>query len=145
MALATVAVLAVIGLVSTERTDWVAITKTALKQVVRIEIQKDGEESSGVCSGSVFNKSEGYILSAAHCYPGDEKSLAITANGRKARVIDIDRINDLAVLKTKLRDELEIVLADSVPPAGSDVSVVGYPSRSYSATAGEVVSTAKGD
>lgn len=107
--------------------DWVTITKTAIQQVVRIEIQKDGDEDKGVCSGIVINKDDGYVLSAAHCFPGDDKLLAITSNGRKAKVVEVDRINDLAVLKTKFRDELQIVLADKVPPAGSDVSVVGYP------------------
>lgn len=122
-ALATVGLLAVVGWFGT---DWPAIVRPAAKQVPRIEILKEGDEHPGICSGVIFNKELGYLLTAAHCVDGKTDGMAITVNGRHADLVRANRLLDLAVLRTTLKDEEQMELADASPAQGVDIAVLGY-------------------
>jgi S1-C subfamily serine protease len=107
--------------------DWALVVKPVAKQVPRLEIQKDGSDDPGVCSGVVLNIDPGVLLTAAHCIPsGDAKTYSITANGRDAEVLKVNRILDLAVLKFHRKHEEAMELATDTPPIGTEVAVAGY-------------------
>jgi serine protease DegQ len=122
-ALATVGLLAVVGVFGT---DWPAIVRPAAKQVPRIEILREGSTRPIACSGVIFNKELAYVLTAAHCVEGRPDVVAITVNGRHADLVRSNRILDLAVLRTTLKDEEQIELADVSPEQGAEVAVLGY-------------------
>jgi S1-C subfamily serine protease len=106
--------------------DWATIIQPAFKQVVRLEISIDGAEP-GRCSGVVVDRDAGHVVTAAHCV--DRKpteSIAITANGRHAEVVKINSLLDLAVLRTKLKDEAAITLAAVTPPPGTPIAIIGF-------------------
>lgn len=107
-------------------TDWAAIVKPATKQVPRLEILKDGSDTPGICSGVVINKAAGYVLTAAHCVQGDAKHLSVTVNGRHAEIARANRLLDLAIVRTILKDEQEMALALASPDIGAEVAVLGY-------------------
>ena len=109
------------------QTDWPTIVKPAIKQVVRIEMLRQGDGKPGVCSGVVTHKENGFVITAAHCVdvPKSE-SLSVTVNKRHAEVVKVNALLDLAVLKTDLRDEQQMPLADQTPPIGTEVAVVGH-------------------
>ncbi len=106
------------------QTDWVTVARPLEKQVPRIEIQQG--DDMGVCSGVVINAQAGFILSAAHCFPGKIEDLSIAINGRHAEVVRMNKLLDLAVLKFKVRGELEMALADKSPEAGTEICVAGF-------------------
>jgi S1-C subfamily serine protease len=89
-------------------TDWAAIIKPAAKQVPRLEILAAGATSPGICSGVVINKSGGYVLTAAHCLGDEHRNTSITVNGRHALIVRSNRLLDLAVVRTELKDEQEM-------------------------------------
>jgi S1-C subfamily serine protease len=106
--------------------DWATIIQPAFKQVVRLEISIDGAEP-GRCSGVVVDRDAGHVVTAAHCV--DRKpteSIAITANGRHAEVVKINSLLDLAVLRTKLKDDAAITLAAVTPPPGTPIAIIGF-------------------
>lgn len=108
-------------------TDWSIVVKPALKQVVRLEMLREGESSPGVCSGVVINETAGYVLTAAHCVEKPEKEgLSVTVNGRHADVVRVNRLLDLGVVRFDVKGEKEMALADSTPPIGTEVSIVGH-------------------
>jgi S1-C subfamily serine protease len=112
---------------ATIQPDWVTVIQTAAKQVVRLEILREGESTPGTCSAVVVNKDEGYLLTAQHCI--DRKAtegISVTANGRHAEVLKTNAILDLAMLRTKLKYETTILMADDTPPPGTPIAVVGY-------------------
>lgn len=108
--------------------DWPSAVKAADKQVPRIEVLKAGEDGPGICSGVVLNvePDHGAVLTAAHCVAGKADELSITVNGRDARVAKVNALIDLAVLRFEPDGEQAMALAPSVPPAGTEVCVVGY-------------------
>lgn len=107
-------------------TDWALIVKPATKQVPRLEILKDGSESPGICSGVIINKELGYVMTAAHCVDGPADSISITVNGRHAVILRSNRLIDIAVLRTTLKDEEQIELAEESPAQGAEVAILGF-------------------
>jgi S1-C subfamily serine protease len=80
-----------------------------------------------VCSGVVINDRDGYVLTAAHCVDRPQNTnISLTVNGRHSDLAKINTLLDLAVLKTQLRGEKQIALADATPEPGSPVAVVGF-------------------
>lgn len=121
------ALLLLVALTVLQAPDWVTVIKPAFKQVVRLEMLQEGSDDPGTCSGVVFNKELGYLLTAGHCVnKPQDKSLSITANKRHADLIKINTLLDLAILKTQLRGEEQIAFAEKTPEPGSPVAVVGY-------------------
>jgi S1-C subfamily serine protease len=114
----------VILLLMLMQTDWVTVLRPLEKQVPRIEIQVG--EAMGVCSGVVINAQAGFVLSAAHCFEGKAEDLNIAINGRHAEMVKMNKLLDLAVLKFKVRGELEMGLADKSPEAGTEICVAGF-------------------
>jgi len=112
-------------LISPIQADWVPLVKAGMKSVPRLEmIDEDGKE--GVCSGVIINKKSGFVLTAGHCVDG--KGVQLTVNDRHAEVARVNKILDLAVVRTTLRDsDEEMVIASESPMAGAEISVIGYP------------------
>jgi S1-C subfamily serine protease len=52
--------------------------------------------------------------------------LSIAVNGRHAEVVRMNKLLDLAVLKFKVRGELEMALAHESPEAGTEICVAGF-------------------
>ena len=124
---AAVLVVLVAEVVSAQAPDWVTVIKPAFKQVVRLEMLRQGAEGTGVCSAVVIHEINGFLLTAAHCVDKPQaESISITANGRHAEVVKVNALLDLAVLRTQLRGEKQIALADSTPEPGTPIAVVGY-------------------
>ena len=120
------AVLTAVLITTATVTDWASIVRPATKQVLRIEILKDGTDKPGICSGVVLNRAGGFVLTAAHCVPGNTKELSVTVNGRHAEVARVNHLLDLAVLRFSVKDEQEMTLAGSTPPIGSEVAIIGF-------------------
>jgi S1-C subfamily serine protease len=107
--------------------DWALVVKPIAKQVPRLEMLEDGKASPGICSGIVLNIDPGILLTAAHCIPsGDKKTYSITANGRDADVLKVNRLLDLAVVKFHRKQEEAMVLATDTPPIGTEIAVAGF-------------------
>jgi S1-C subfamily serine protease len=107
--------------------DWVTVIQTAGKQVVRLEILLDSAGKPSTCTGVVIDKDAGYVLTAAHCVEkSPTQSISITANGKHAEMVKINSLLDLAVLRTKLKYESTMLLADATPPPGTPIAVVGF-------------------
>jgi S1-C subfamily serine protease len=105
--------------------DWAALVKPTEHQVLRLESQKDGDDTPGVCSSVVIATQ--FVVTAAHCIPaGDPKSFSITVDGRHAESVKVNRLLDLAVVKFKNHGAVAMLLADDSPPAGTDVAIVGF-------------------
>lgn len=108
--------------------DWTTVVKPALKQVPRLQMLHEGEQYPGTCASVVINKEQGYLMTAAHCVEKpDKEGISITANGRHAEVLRVNRLLDLAVVRVDLKGEDAIEIADTTPPIGTEVAVVGYP------------------
>lgn len=105
-------------------TDWASIIKPVSKQVPRLEILAADSAKPAKCSGVIINAAEGYVLTAAHCVEGTNNSL--TVNGRHGEVIKTNRLLDLAIVKTFLRTEKEMILATKTPSTGSEIAIAGY-------------------
>ena len=105
---------------------WASLVEPLGKTVLRLEVG-DGRQGGG-CSGSVIDADKGHVLTAAHCVPTDLEQFSLTVDGRDARVLRVNRILDLAVLKSRLRrGATAITLAPAMPRAGDAVAVIGYP------------------
>lgn len=108
-------------------TDWVTVLKSTYKQVVRLQILRQGQSHPGTCTGVVLNQDTGVVLTAAHCVDKPQtETISITANGRHAEVIKINTLLDLGLLKTSLRGEKHMLLADKTPEPGTPIAVIGY-------------------
>lgn len=106
--------------------EWPTVVKGLDKKVPRIEIQQDGAERPGICSGVVISLEQAVVVTAAHCVAGKPEDLSITVNGRDARVIRTNAILDLALLRFDVKDEQEMAIAPEAPSAGDEVAVAGY-------------------
>jgi S1-C subfamily serine protease len=107
--------------------DWSTVIQPSLKQVVRLEILREEATEPGVCSSVVINKDGGYLLTAAHCVAKKlAAGVSVTAGGRHAEIVKVNELLDLAVLKTRLRYETTMVLAEQTPAAGTPIAVVGF-------------------
>lgn len=107
--------------------DWVAIVKPTSKQVLRLEILRQGQDTPTRCTAVVINEEQGYLLTANHCVDKQaQESLSITANGRHADLLRANSLLDLAVLKTQLRGEKQIAFADKTPEPGTPVAIAGF-------------------
>jgi S1-C subfamily serine protease len=107
--------------------DWVTVIKPSFKQVVRLEILRQGGDTPGVCSGVVINDETGFVLTAAHCVDKPQtENISITVNERHAEAVKVNALLDLAIVRTQLRGEKQIILATSTPEPGSPVAVVGF-------------------
>ncbi len=85
------------------------------------------------CSAVVIHADAGYVVTAAHCVPTAEHASIIVA-GRHAEVARVNRVLDLAVLRTKLNGAASIALAPAMPGAGHPVAIIGYPFGAQSIT-----------
>jgi S1-C subfamily serine protease len=107
--------------------DWATIIKPAFKQVMRLESLAEGKEKPGVCTLVIINKANGFGITAAHCVDKPQtQAISLTANGRHAEVVKVNTLLDLAVIRTTIKDEQEIALADDTPPPGTPIAIVGY-------------------
>jgi S1-C subfamily serine protease len=108
-------------------TDWATVIGPAAKAVVRLEMLRQGHTEPGICSGVVIWADQGYVLTAAHCVdkPPTE-TLSITVNGRHADLTRINNLLDLAILKTDLRGEKQMALAEKTPDPGTPIAIIGY-------------------
>src|SRR5688572_8088914 len=99
---------------------WVTTFQTAAPGIVRVESAVNGERH-GTCAGVVLNVESGYVLTAAHCIPLEKDSAYdLTAAGRHAELARINRLLDLAVIRTEVRKGITaIALADDTPPTGT--------------------------
>lgn len=102
-------------------TDWSATIKTVEKSIVWIEI---GE--NGACTGFVIDQAKHYVMTAAHCAPGEHDVLWV--DRVQARVISKDTKKDLMVVEVKEIDPSRpaLHLATKNPERGSEVMSVGY-------------------
>ncbi len=107
--------------------DWVAVIRPAYKQVMRLEMLREGKDEPGVCTGVVVNEDSGVLITAAHCVRKPQtEGISITANGRHAEVLKTNDLLDLALLKTQIKDEKQMLLADKTPDPGTPIAIVGY-------------------
>lgn len=106
--------------------DWTLVVKSLDRKVPRIEIQKDGAQTPGICSGVVISLEQAVLVTAAHCVSGKPEEMSLTVNGRDARVIRANTILDLALVRFDVRDEQEMTIAQDAPVAGDEVAVAGY-------------------
>jgi S1-C subfamily serine protease len=104
-------------------TDWSAVVVGLEQSVPRIEILAPDAPGPGTCSGVVLNAEAGYVLTAAHC---TVEKAAYTVNGRHAELVRQNRILDLAVLRTELKDAKAMPLAKDPPSIGAEVALVGF-------------------
>lgn len=108
---------------------WPELVKKLVTQVPRVEMRTGAKV--GTCSAVVFEiDAEGiaHALTAAHCVShSPDTEFDLTLNGRNARVIQTNRIIDLAIVQFRAKGETAaITLAPSAPPNGTAVAVAGY-------------------
>ena len=109
--------------------DWPLLVASIQKQVVRLEMLTEGDgDEPGICSGVVLNAVSGWLLTAAHCVDHPvAKGFSMTVNGRHATAVKVNQILDLAVVKFDPKGEEAMTLAESTPPVGSELAIVGFP------------------
>lgn len=102
-------------------TDWSDAIKTVEKSIVWIEI---GE--NGACTGFVIDQAKHYVMTAAHCAPGEHDVLWV--DRVQARIVSKDSKKDLMVVEVKDIDPSRpaLRLAAKNPERGSEVMSVGY-------------------
>jgi S1-C subfamily serine protease len=107
--------------------DWTTVIKPAFKQIMRLEMLREGQSEPGVCTVVVINEENGYGLTAAHCVRKPlAEGISLTANGRHAEVLRVNDLLDLAVLRVMIRGEKQVELATHTPEPGTPVAIVGY-------------------
>ncbi len=102
--------------------NWELIVPGLDKRVVRLEMAYK-DDKSGTCTGVVLNKDSGYVATAAHC---TEDLIALTVNARHAEMVRQNKVLDVAVVRTTLKDADNISLAADTPKTGAPVAVLGY-------------------
>jgi serine protease Do len=71
----------------------------------------------------VINKMSGYVVTCEHCV---RDNVAITVNGRHGKVANDNRLLDIAVIRTELKDAENMPLAAKAPLTGDEVAILGY-------------------
>lgn len=102
-------------------TDWASVVKDVEKSIVFIEI---GDQGS--CTGFIIDQVRKYVLTAAHCSPGEHDILWV--DRVTAKVISRDTKKDMLVVEVKDLDPLRtaLKLASSNPVIGTEVLSAGY-------------------
>lgn len=101
--------------------DWADVIKRAEQSIVFVEIG-----NAGSCTGFVIDQVRHYVLTAAHCAPGEHEVLWV--NNVPAKVISRDSKKDLLVVKAEDIDPLlpALQLAPTNPVRGQEVMSCGY-------------------
>lgn len=101
--------------------DWADVIKKVEPSVVYAQVGQEGG-----CTAFVINTEKHYLLTAAHCYPGEHGVLWVGLV--PARVVALDSKKDLMVLEAKDIDPSlpAIKLAAKDPERGQEVMSVGY-------------------
>jgi S1-C subfamily serine protease len=102
-------------------TDWADVVRQVERSVVYVEIG-----SQGACTGFVINQEKHYVMTAAHCQPGDNGALWV--DRVPAKVVSMDSKKDLLVVEAKDLDPTRpaLKLAAKNPERGQEVMSVGY-------------------
>lgn len=101
--------------------DWSAVIKTVEPSIVYIEIG-----NAGACTGFVIDQVRHYVMTAAHCAPGEHDVLWV--DRVIGRVVSRDTKKDLMVVEAKDIDPTRpaLKLAEKNPVRGQDVMSIGY-------------------
>lgn len=101
--------------------DWSSVIKTVEKSIVWVEI---GDE--GACTGFVIDQARHYVMTAAHCSPGEHGILWV--DRVPARVVSRDTKKDLLVVEVKDIDPTRpaLKLAAKNPERGQELMSAGY-------------------
>lgn len=101
--------------------DWSTVIKSVEPSVVWAQV---GEE--GGCTAFVINQEKHYLLTAAHCYPGEHGILWVDSVPAKTVLLDTKR--DLMVVEAPNLDPSKpaLKLAAHNPERGAEVMSVGY-------------------
>ncbi len=101
--------------------DWSSVVKQVEKSVVWANV---GDE--GGCTAFVINQEKHYLLTAAHCSPGEHGVLWV--DSVPAKVIFYDKKRDLMVVQAENIDPARpaLKLAAKNPSIGEDVMSIGF-------------------
>ena len=112
-----------------------AVAAAVTPSVVRVDVRSNGQpggvsQRTGLGSGVIYT-SDGYIITNYHVIEGAQRVRVRLANGDTldARIVGIDQLNDLAVLKVNRTDLPAINLrpADEPIQVGETVVAIGSP------------------
>lgn len=102
------------------------LAQQALRSTVRVTMDapkdKNGQPQTHVCAGFVVDAAKGWVLTAAHCVPSDDKPVAV--DDKTSFVVAVDQ--HFAVVKTLPMGHAPLELAKNVPPLGAQVTAVGF-------------------
>lgn len=93
------------------------------QRLVRI-VSQGKDTFPSTCSGVVLDAERGYVVTAHHCV--DQENVNVVVDGKHATVTRENRVLDLAVLHTQIKEKVNATLAPENPTLASDVWVVGY-------------------
>lgn len=102
-------------------TDWSSVIKTLERSIVWIEV---GDQ--GACTGFVIDQTRHYVMTAAHCSPGEQVTL--WADRVPAKVISRDTKKDLMVVEAKDIDPSRPALRPAAknPERGQELMSAGF-------------------
>lgn len=101
--------------------DWAATVKKVEPSVGFVQVGENGG-----CTAFVINQEKHYLLTAAHCFPGEHGVLWV--NLVAARVVALDTHKDMMVIEAKDMDPTipAIKMAEKNPSIGEEVMSIGY-------------------
>jgi S1-C subfamily serine protease len=76
------------------------------------------------CSGAVINASKRYVLTAAHCTPGDA---IVFVDGLAGTVVAKNEGLDMAIIAVPGLRKPDLKLASKAPEVGDEVQMAGHP------------------
>lgn len=91
------------------------------KQVLRLRAA-DANGDGGTCSSAKITLQ--YAVTAAHCVEGTD--VALTVDGKDAKVVKVNRLLDLAVVKFSAIPGAPMPLAPKTPGRGAEIAAVGF-------------------
>lgn len=102
-------------------TDWTVVVKQVEPSILWANINLEGG-----CTAFIINQEKHYLLTAAHCFAGQQGT--VYADSIPTRVVVLDQKKDLMVLEAKDIDPSRpaLKLATKNPERGSEVMSVGY-------------------
>jgi S1-C subfamily serine protease len=106
---------------------WVGIDRKLNPSLKRIVAEQNGKRQA-ICTASVLNKKQGFLLTAGHCV--DDPTVQLSIDGIAAHVVVADQRLDLAILQAPGIEGNEIRLADSLD-VGEPIAIVGFPAGSF--------------